>query len=53
MIQRSALGPKDEYAGPLIIEEAETTLVIPHGWTVRLGVLDSVIAERIEWGQTQ
>ena len=35
-------------AGPIILEEAETTLVIPPGWTARLGALGCVIAQRDE-----
>lgn len=41
----AALGPMD---GPVIIEEAETTLVIPVGWTAETGAFGSIIARRVD-----
>jgi N-methylhydantoinase A/oxoprolinase/acetone carboxylase beta subunit len=34
--------------GPVIIEEAETTLVIPVGWTVSVEELGCVMARRTQ-----
>jgi len=34
--------------GPIILEEAETTLVIPPGWRAELGQLGCVVAVRRE-----
>jgi N-methylhydantoinase A len=36
-----------EVAGPLILEEAETTLVIPPGWVAAIGELGCVMARRV------
>ena len=45
-LARSALAPGMSVDGPLILEEAETTLVIPPKWQVALGALGSVVATR-------
>ena len=46
VMARSALKPGMSVDGPLILEEAETTLVIPPKWQVALGALGCVIATR-------
>ena len=46
IMPRAALSPNATLAGPVILEEAETTLVIPPGWTAELGKLGCVIARR-------
>jgi N-methylhydantoinase A len=43
---RAMLGQCAPVEGPLILEEAETTLVIPPGWTVAVGDLGCVVATR-------
>ncbi len=43
---RAMLGQRAPVEGPLILEEAETTLVIPPGWTVAVGDLGCVVATR-------
>lgn len=43
---RSSLRPNEQLDGPVIIEEAETTIVIPPGWTATLGVMDAITATR-------
>jgi N-methylhydantoinase A len=45
-IPRAGLHENTVMAGPVILEEAETTLVIPPGWTARLGALGCVVAQR-------
>ena len=44
---RAMLAQLGEVRGPIILEEAETTLVIPPGWTVLVGELGCVIAKRL------
>lgn len=46
VMPRNALGPGQILHEPVILEEAETTLVVPPGWTARLGELNCVFAER-------
>jgi N-methylhydantoinase A len=46
VIARRALTVGEVLDGPAIIEEAETTLVIPPGWRARMDDLGSVIATR-------
>ncbi len=46
ILQRSTLDALHSIDGPVILEEAETTLVIPAGWSASLGPLGSVIARR-------
>jgi N-methylhydantoinase A len=43
---RATLGQCAAAEGPLILEEAETTLVIPPGWMVAVGELGCVVATR-------
>jgi len=45
-IPRAGLHENTVMAGPVILEEAETTLVIPPGWTARLDALGCVVAQR-------
>lgn len=47
VIARGELAALGAMQGPLIIEEPETTLVIPEGWTVSTGAFGSVLAQRI------
>jgi N-methylhydantoinase A len=46
VVARSSLRPGDRLEGPAIIEEAETTIVIPPGWQAGLGVMDAITATR-------
>jgi N-methylhydantoinase A len=46
VFDRSALAVGQEVAGPAVIEERETTLVILRGWTARVHPTGAVIAER-------
>ncbi len=46
VLPRAALGRHGVLAGPLILEERETTLVIPPGWSASVGKLGCVIAKR-------
>jgi N-methylhydantoinase A len=43
-VARSALRQSERWEGPLIIEEAETTIVIPPGWSVTVGALGAIIS---------
>ena len=43
-----SLAPGQEIPGPALIEERETTIVIPAGWTAALGDLSCIIATRGE-----
>jgi len=44
--KRDALAPGTTVAGPAIIEERETTIVILPGWSARVDAIGCVIAER-------
>ena len=46
VMPRAALAGHGAVPGPLILEEAETTLVIPPGWTAEAGKLGCVMARR-------
>jgi N-methylhydantoinase A len=46
VMRRGALAPGQIVQGPVILEEAETTLIVPPGWTARVGELNCVFAER-------
>jgi N-methylhydantoinase A len=46
VMPRAALKAGQSLPGPLILEERETTLVIPPGWQVALGELGCVVATR-------
>ena len=48
VMPRAALVAGNTVTGPVILEEAETTLVIPPGWQAALGALGCVVATRIE-----
>lgn len=50
VVTRSELPALGPLAGPLIIEEAETTLVIPGGWVAESGGFGSVVARRRKSG---
>ena len=43
---RVALAGGQEIAGPAIVEERETTIVIPRGWRARVDAGGSIVAER-------
>jgi N-methylhydantoinase A len=45
-LPRAGLRENVTTVGPLVIEEAETTLIIPPGWNACLGALGCVIARR-------
>ncbi|MFI5015837.1 MAG: hydantoinase/oxoprolinase family protein, partial [Hyphomicrobiales bacterium] len=46
ILQRASLATGCRVEGPVIIEEAETTLVIPADWSASLGPMGSVLAKR-------
>ena len=46
VLPRSALVAGNGIAGPVILEEPQTTLVIPSGWTATLEGMDCVVARR-------
>jgi N-methylhydantoinase A len=46
VMRRAALRAQGPLEGPVILEEPETTLVIPPGWTAAAGDLDCVVARR-------
>jgi N-methylhydantoinase A len=46
VVPRTAMPGLGAQAGPLIIEEAETTLVVPAGWTASVGPLGSIVAQQ-------
>jgi len=45
VLQRADLGERPQ-AGPLIVEEWDTTAVVPPGWTVRRDRLNNIVLER-------
>jgi N-methylhydantoinase A len=48
VMPRAMLDQHRELPGPLILEEAETTLIIPPGWRASVGKLNCVIARRAD-----
>lgn len=46
VVDRSDFAEGDRLAGPAIIEERETTIVIAPGWTAAAGPLGCIIATR-------
>ena len=48
VLPRAALAQHGALSGPLILEERETTLVVPPGWAASVGPLGCVIAKRGE-----
>jgi N-methylhydantoinase A len=46
ILRRAGLVSGKTMHGPVILEEAETTLVIPAGWDVAVGPLGSIVAKR-------
>jgi N-methylhydantoinase A/oxoprolinase/acetone carboxylase beta subunit len=46
VMPRAALARHGGVKGPVILEEAETTLVIPSGWTAEVGKLGCVMARK-------
>jgi N-methylhydantoinase A len=47
IFQRAQLGPDEPINGPAIVEEPQTTLVIPPGWTASVGQLGSLVCARV------
>lgn len=45
---RALLAQVGPFKGPVILEEAETTLVIPGGWQASVGPMGCIIAERVD-----
>jgi len=45
---RYLLGPDSAIAGPAVIEERESTLIVPPGWRVRVDDYDNLIADPVE-----
>lgn len=46
VVARASVLAGSRLQGPLIIEEAETTIVIPPGWTAMVGVMGAITATR-------
>lgn len=46
VVPRASLQAGERLEGPAIIEEAETTIVIPPGWSAALGVMGAITATR-------
>lgn len=36
VVQRESLGPGDVLRGPTLVEQADTTVVVPHAWTAKV-----------------
>ncbi|HKU17629.1 MAG TPA: hydantoinase B/oxoprolinase family protein [Steroidobacteraceae bacterium] len=47
-LDRDALGPNDTVAGPAVIRERNTTIVIDPGWQAEVTVLNHLILRRVE-----
>ena len=43
-IARSAMRVGEQWKGPIIIEEPETTIVIPPGWTATVGAMGAIVS---------
>jgi N-methylhydantoinase A len=50
-IARSALREGEQWSGPIIIEEAETTIVIPPGWSVTVGALGAIVSTNARYAE--
>jgi N-methylhydantoinase A len=46
VIDRGAIGPGDRLAGPAIVEQLDTTVLVPPGYAARIAALDSLVIER-------
>jgi N-methylhydantoinase A len=46
IFQRAQLPPDEPIRGPAIVEEPQTTLVVPPGWTASAGSLGSIVCTR-------
>ena len=44
--RRDAIGPEMTVPGPAIVEQADTTTLVEHGWTARLTTGDALLLER-------
>ncbi len=45
VLSREALAPGAERTGPLIVEAADTTIVVPPGWRLRAGTGGFIVLE--------
>ena len=45
VLSRDAVTPGAEWTGPLIVEAADTTIVVPPGWRLRAGTGDFIVLE--------
>jgi len=48
VIERAALAPGDRLAGPLIVEQPDTTTFVPPGWTMRCDEFANLVLSREE-----
>lgn len=48
VLDRAAVGPGDRLVGPAIVEQLDTTVLVPPGYTARVAALDSLVIERSE-----
>ena len=47
IFQRDTLGQGQQIAGPAIVEQPDTTTVIPSGWTARVDRVGNLVIERV------
>lgn len=46
VLDRAAIGPGDRLVGPAIVEQLDTTVLVPPGYAARVAALDSLVIER-------
>ena len=46
VVDRIAIGPEERLVGPAIVEQLDTTVLVPPGYTARVAALDSLLIER-------
>ncbi len=48
VVDRTSIGPGERLVGPAIVEQLDTTVLVPPGYTARVAALDSLVIERSE-----
>lgn len=48
VLRREEIGREDRIDGPAIVEQLDTTVVVPPGYSARMVALDSLVIERVE-----
>ena len=46
VVDRTAIGPGERLVGPVIVEQLDSTVLVPPGYAARVAALDSLVIER-------